>query len=172
LRRGRFLLLAVLVGGCSGPGLQSDWERAHLSETVQEEAVAPPRYPRAADLLAIDVPGSAGFRFFVDGASVAVGRDRVVRYALVARSAQGAQNVTYEGIRCDSREYRIYAVGHGDGTWGGSPTAWQTLRGSAVAPARRALEHSYFCADALPVRDTGEALAALRSPRRSPDTGD
>jgi hypothetical protein len=168
----RVLLLAAGLAGCSGAPLQSDWERAHLAETTPEEAAPAPRYPRAADLVPIDVPRSGEFRFFVDGSTVSVGRDRVVRYVLVGRSPSGAENVTFEGIRCDSREYRIYAVGEGRGTWGGAPTPWRTLRGSAVAPVRRALQRSYFCADARPVRDTEEAVAVLHSPPRSSNTFD
>jgi hypothetical protein len=169
----RYWLVALTaLAGCSGTPLQSDWERAHLADTTPEEVVAAPRYPRPADLVPIDVPGSADFRFFVDRATVAVGRDGIVRYVLVGRSPGGAENVSFEGIRCDSREYRIYAVGHGGGQWGGKPTPWHTLRGAEVAPVRRALQRSYFCADAMPVRDTAEAVAALRAPRRSSNTFD
>ena len=166
--------LVVLVGlaGCSGTPLQSDWERAHLAEITPEDAVTPPRYPRAGDLVPVDVPGSGSFRFFVDGATVSVGRDGTVRYVLVGRSPSGAENVSFEGLRCDSREYRIYAVGHDGGRWDSAPAPWHTLRGSAVAPVRRALQRNYFCADARPVRDSEEAVAALRSPRRSSNTFD
>ena len=167
-----WLLACLALAGCSGTPLQSDWERAHLAQLAPEEAVTPPRQPRAGDLVPLDVPGSADFRFFVDASTVSVGRDGTVRYVLVGRSPSGAENVSFEGLRCDSREYRIYAIGHEGGRWDDASGPWRALRGAAVAPVRRALERNYFCADARPVRDAQEAVAALRSPRRSSNTFD
>ncbi len=164
-------LLAVLAA-CSGAPLQSDWERAHLSETAQEELVPPPRYPRAADLVAVDVPAPSGLRFFIDPTTLSVGRDRVVRYVLIGRSASGIENVTFEGLRCTPREFRVYALGRADRSWGGSPGPWQTTRAADVSPARRALAEDYFCADGFPVRDAGEAVAALRRPPRAHQIAD
>jgi hypothetical protein len=164
LRAALFLLAALAA--CSGEPLQSDWERKHLSEIAPEVAAPPPRYPRAGDLVAVDVPAPSGVRFFVDATTLSVGTDRVVRYVLVGRSASGIDNVTFEGLRCSPREFRVYALGRPDRSWGGSPGAWQTTRSADVSPARRALAEDYFCADGLPVRDAGEAVAALhRAPR-------
>lgn len=161
------LLLVAALAACSDAPLQSDWERAHLSEIAPEEVVPPPRYPRAADLVPVDVPGPSGARFFVDASTLTVGKDRVVRYVLVGRSAAGIENVTFEGLRCSPREFRVYALARSDRTWGGSPTPWQRSRSADVLPARRALAEDYFCADAFPVRDTGEAVAALHRAARA-----
>lgn len=168
------LLAAAALAGCALPSdMRSDWERAHIATVTAEEQASPPRYPRAADLVAFDPGTSAsGFRFLVDAATLSVGRDGIVRYALVARSVEGVDNVTFEGMRCTTREYRIYAFGHEDGTWSARPGAWQTLRGSGVAPARRTLERDYFCRDGRPAYSVGEVVAALRTSHRSPDTGD
>ena len=38
--------------------------------------------------------------------------DGVTRYWVVLRSAQGAYNAMYEGVRCATHEYRTYAYGH------------------------------------------------------------
>lgn len=168
----RALLLLAGLAGCSSAPLQSDWERAHLGEVVEEEQVAMPRYPGDAELVPFEVSRAPGFRFFVDAASVAVGKDGVVRYALVARSPQGSDNVTFEGMRCATREYRIYAFGHADRTWAGAPGGWLSLRGSDVAPARRVLQRQFLCPDGQPVADRAQAVTALRNPRRSADTGD
>jgi hypothetical protein len=53
----------------------------------------------------------------VDPDSITMGKDGVARYTLVARSSSGAMNVSFEGIRCNPRERKIYAVGRSDGTW-------------------------------------------------------
>ena len=41
--------------------------------------------------------------------SLTVGTDGVVRYTVVVTSPAGARNVNYEGIRCDTYEWRLYA---------------------------------------------------------------
>ena len=160
----RTLFLLAALAACSDAPLQSDWERAHLSETAQEEVLPPPHYPSAGDLVPVDLPAPAGMRFFVDSATLSVGKDHVVRYVLVGRSASGARNVSFEGIRCSPREFRLYALGRADGGWGGSAGPWQSYRSSDVSAARRALAQDYFCADGFPVRDATEAEAALHRP--------
>jgi hypothetical protein len=159
LRRG--LVLAALLAGCApGPGLESDWERAHRQEGWEEERVALPAYPRAADLVEFAVPDVGQFRFFIDAASLSLGEDGVVRYALVARSPGGAENASFEGLRCETGEYRVYAVGHAeDRSWARSKGNWQAILASG-ARWRSALQRQYFCRQ--PVRDREEGLRRLR----------
>lgn len=158
MRRGLVLLLAL--AGCSSAPLQSDWERAHPEEGWREEQPAPPPYPRAGELLEFSVPEARSFRFFVDASTLSVDRDGVVRYVLVARAADGAQNVSYEGLRCATGEYRIYAIGRPDErSWSPAPGQWQPV---ASAP-RAVLQHEYFCRQTL--RDRDEAVRRLRDGR-------
>lgn len=170
----RIVLLVSLwaLAGCSNTPLQSDWERAHLGQTSEEDAVALPRYPRDADLLPLRISPGPGFRFFVDGSTLSVGKDRVVRYALVARSSQGPDNVTFEGMRCATREYRIYAFGHADHSWAQRESPWLPLRHSDAAPVRRELERQYLCPGGRPVDHAAEVRAALRHPGPASDVGD
>lgn len=159
--RSALALLLALVACGPRPVEQSDWERAHL-KGWQEEAVAPPAYPSAKSLVELAVPEARGFRFFVDGQTLAVGDDGVVRYVLVARSPDGAQNITFEGLRCATREYRIYAVGHRDQGWSGRATAWQPVGAGGAARWRTLLQRDYFCRNNQPIRDVAEGLRALR----------
>jgi len=72
-----------------------------------------PAYPRREALIPFFVSATTESDFLVDGASLSVADDGVVRYTLVARSRQGAESVSFEGIRCSSGEYRLYATGAG-----------------------------------------------------------
>ena len=74
----------------------------------KEMQVAPPPPLRTEGLIPIDVPGSS-LRFGVDPASISIGDDRIVRYVVVATSSRGAVNASYEGIRCDAGQVRLYA---------------------------------------------------------------
>jgi len=71
-----------------------------------------PAYPEDSDLVSLNLP-SRGDRYatYIDGKTLEVGEDSVVRYTVVIRSSSGVDNVIVEGIRCTTREYREYAYG-------------------------------------------------------------
>jgi hypothetical protein len=100
-----------------------------------------------------------------------VGEDGVVRYVLVARSSQGAQSVSFEGIRCSTSEYRIYATGTRDGGWTRSANPWREIALRSVQRWHNALRDEFFCPLGNPIRSAAEGVAALRRgehPSRTP----
>ena len=152
-------LALLLVAGCATQQM-SDWERSNIEARPAEESLVLPPYPAPGKLVAFSVADSGGFRFFIDAATLSVGSDGVVRYVMLARSPDGAHNVTFEGMRCAAGEYRIYALGRADGTWMESRSAWRPLRGAA--PRQAALYREYFCPQAQPIRDAAEGVRALQ----------
>jgi CNP1-like family len=159
LRRPALALAAALLAAACGspPRVESDWEKRNLQGPPAEEEVAPPAYPQAANLIEFRLPDAQGFRYFIDRTTLGVDKDGVVRYVLVARSGEGAQNVTYEGLRCQSAENRVFAVGQPDGTWVGARSAWRAIG----APRHFALHRDYFCPQGQPVGTTADAVRAL-----------
>jgi hypothetical protein len=157
-------LLVLALAGCGTPHDRSDWEREHASQLAPAPgaAVKPPAYPREGDLIEFYVAATSGFRFFVDPASLSVTEGGEVRYTLVARSSAGARNITYEGMRCNSGEVRLYAVGH-DGTWGGRAGDWRPIQPKSVQRWHNALFREYFCPQREPILNAQEGIAALRS---------
>ncbi len=129
----------------------------------QEIAVQFPAMPSEADLLPFDVSATATQRFALDAKSLTLGSDAVVRYTLVTQSAAGARNVSYEGIRCASLEYKIYALGHADGTWSRARRdQWQPIVNNAMNRQQAALVQDYFCMANSPAGGVGEMLRRLR----------
>ena len=157
----RALLIALLVAGCAPTPQMSDWEREHSQKNAVEEAVVMPPFPRGAKLIEFPMADAGGFRFFIDGGTLSVGKDGVVRYTLVAQSPSGVRNVTYEGLRCQSAEQRLYATGRADSTWVPSRTGWQSMQNAR--PWQRALYREYFCPQKLPIRDADEGVRALQA---------
>lgn len=157
------MLAAALaaLGGCGTPDQRSDWEREHEARLTTEPAAALPAYPRPDQLLEFEVAASRDFRFFVDAASLSLGPDKVVRYVLVARSGAGAETVTYEGMRCQNGEVRIYAVGR-DGAWAGRPGPWRVIEPRSVQRWHNTLFREYFCPQREPIASVREGLDALR----------
>jgi hypothetical protein len=144
--------------------VKSDWERENEDRLKQaeEEVVPPPPYDEARLIeLELGLAAQTDFRHYVDPASVSVGADRIVRYVVVGRSASGAQNVRFEGIRCPA-EYRVYAVGRPDGGWGGQPSEWRAVPKDARL-AENALSRRYFCPLRQAIGTAEEGVKALRA---------
>ena len=156
-------LALALVGCASAVDERSDWERKNAQKIAiaPDEPVTLPAYPRKDRLIPFFVAATSEFRFYVDAASVSVASD-VVRYALVARSSAGAENVTYEGMRCGTGEVRIYAIGR-DGEWVGKPGEWRPIQPRSYERWHNALYREYFCPSTQAIASREEAVAALRS---------
>lgn len=158
-----FLLLALHACGALAQD-KSDWERENEDRLKQaDEQVVPPPALDKARLIELKLGPAAvtDFHYYVDPATVSVGADRIVRYVVVGRSASGVENVRFEGIRCPG-EYRIYAVGRPDGSWGGQPTEWRWVPKEARA-AENALARRYFCPVKQAIRSPQEGVDALRA---------
>jgi hypothetical protein len=127
-----------------------------------EQATVLPAPPADSDLIAFFVSSASDFRFAIDQKSLSIGSDGVVRYTLIATSDQGARNITYEGIRCDTREYKIYAFGDASGklTERYDPV-WKRIDEAAANRQRAALFKDYLCPSGVPAR-VKEIVATLK----------
>lgn len=128
----------------------------------EQKAMLPP-YPEQRNLIGFDGGPTTDFRFFVDASSVTVDKDQVVRFVLVARSPAGAVNVSFEGLRCKTRERKLYAFGRADRTWAEARRVeWQKLSGTERNPYAAVLAEDFFCPARGIVRTPQEAVDALR----------
>jgi len=94
----------------------------------KEVEAPPPPALKLDGLIPIDVAGST-LRFGVAPASISVGSDGIVRYVVVASSTTGAVNAMYEGIRCDTGQYKVYARHNPDSGWKPAKDAeWRSLQ--------------------------------------------
>jgi hypothetical protein len=158
-----WLLVLGLVGCAAAPGPQSDWEKQNAQRLGgTEEQPAPPAYPAASELIEFYVGPTVAFKFFIDPRSISVGRDKVVRYTLVARSPTGVENVSYEGMRCPD-QYRIYALGRPEQkAWSVRPGDWRPIPRSYGSNSQYALARDFFCPHRDPVQTVAEAVDALQ----------
>ena len=87
----------------------------------------PASLPDPATLLRWTVADS-GNRYGVDPATYTRVSTNAARMIVVIETGGGARNVTMEGLRCDTAERKLLAIGRSDGTWSiarGQP--WQAL---------------------------------------------
>lgn len=130
---------------------------AHAQSNIEEEvddgnkawkemAVQLPSPPIAENLIPFYVSPTATQSFAIDAKSLSVGADDVVRYTLVATSTAGATNISYEGIRCQSMQRKLYAFGHPDGSWSRSRhDQWEPISANAANRQHAALATEFLC---------------------------
>jgi hypothetical protein len=105
-----------------------------------------PGAPQTADLVRIDVGPTVSHEYFVDSRSVSSGSDGVVRYSVLVKASGGAQSVSFEGMRCESSEVKLYAFGRPDGSWSRNKYArWSAIKARATGGYHRELFFHYFC---------------------------
>ena len=123
-----------------------------------------PEYPKPENYLPLRVSATTQFDFFIDAKSVRIGKDGVVRYSLIAKSPEGALNISFEGIRCSEGKFRIYAFGRDDKSWSEARSSqWQSM---PIDPrnAQRAVLHSqYFCPAGSIIDTPEEGVKGLRA---------
>lgn len=158
----RCVLLFAMGWAASGFAL-ADFEDDYESKQWQEIAVQLPVAPKSESLQSFYVSPTTDNRFLIDTATLTVGVDGVVRYVLVVETEGGARNVTFEGMRCVSRERRTYATGRRDGAWSKSRNNdWSRIQDVPTNRQHAALFMEYFCPEGTIVRDVSEAVRALR----------
>ena len=153
------LLLSCLTMGLAHAGFEEDDE---VKQWTEAEVEFPP-LSRQEDFLMVQVSAATDNQFFIDQATLSVGKDGVVRYVLLVLTQGGARNVSFEGIRCESREHRIYASGRPDGSWSKSRNnSWRRILDQYANRISAALFIDYFCPNGVIVRDAADARDALR----------
>jgi hypothetical protein len=127
-----------------------------------------PQMPEDDSLLEVDVIDASRNRYFIDANSVSVGQDAVIRMTLVTEHRGGARTVTYEGIRCETREYRLYAIGGPDGWTKPKSSRWRPVPLTGYKNIRGILLVEHVCDGGVP-RKADAVVKALRYPQVSPN---
>lgn len=128
----------------------------------QELEVQFPKAPVRENLLPLYVSAASDNKFYIDGSSLSVGADQVIRYVMVVETPGGAHNVTFEGMRCESRSRRIYGAGRLDGSWSKARNSdWVRILDAYANRQHAALFLEYFCPFGNSVRTAAEARDAL-----------
>jgi hypothetical protein len=117
-----------------------------LVEKWKESDVAVPPYPNDRDLLAVPMPSADTLKIYVDRQSISRAPDLVARFTLVVESPSGARSVFYDGLRCETRQYKTYAIGTANRTF--VPVEhppWRVIPRPEINAFRDYLYRSYVC---------------------------
>jgi hypothetical protein len=167
------VVLAVALPGCgasTAPSLKKP-QRGMTQEiggVIEEKAFKEteaelPVYPQEAGLLEFLPRRNSAFHSYIDGQSLSIGEDRVVRYSMLIKSPSGAVNTSYEGLRCKTSEYKVYAFGTDGSQWAKVPDPqWQKIP-RLTGDFRFALYKDYYCdVEAIAGRNAKDLIANLK----------
>jgi hypothetical protein len=159
------LLALTAASAAAQTSFEEDFD--NREKAWKEIEVQLPAPPRDENLIGFDVGPTARLSYAIDAKSLSIGSDDVVRYTLVAKSPGGATTVSYEGIRCKSKEKKLYAFGHADGSWGRSHRdSWEPLTSDKVSPQQNALASDYFCSEGTIAGNVAAILDRMRRQAR------
>lgn len=166
----RLTLLAALGAACLSPLAQAEYHNERFNQNYVWEADKPweekpiplPAYPDGAHWQSFEVGPTTRNQHAIDTHTLSIGEDGVVRFALRVQSPDGAETLTFDGLRCETREHKRYAIGRSDTqTWSPSRLAqWRRLeQGQAVL---RTVEEDYLCPDRSPARNVAEVIKRMK----------
>jgi hypothetical protein len=161
----RMLFVAVLLTAAPAAAQWREWENEFDEDKKgwrELEARLPP-HPKPENLARIKTGSASGHEFYVDTASVTVGEDGVTRYTAVIKTSGGATNTLFEGMRCETREEKLYAIGRTDGGWARARNPkWQRVVLRELVPYRHTLYHDFFCASGAKPTPVSQVVDALK----------
>ena len=147
------IALFAAIGGCA------------QAPTTPPAPLVLPAYPAPGNLLEFAVSKGTSNRFLLDRTSLRIDPEHETRLTIVVRTAQGVETVTHEAVRCQSAEYRIYAIGRNDGSWSLlQDPPWRRIREARGNRHRAALATEYLCEGATSVLTAEAVFAAMRNP--------
>jgi tetratricopeptide (TPR) repeat protein len=90
-----------------------------LIEQFQAAKVANPRFVQARVLLGVTLYslGDSAAALAEWKEALTVDPDKIVRFVLLIRTPGGVNNVRFSGLRCNTREWKDYALARADHTW-------------------------------------------------------
>lgn len=154
------------AGASSSNSGMSDDDDYDDGKSWQEAKTEIPPQPQAANLVSFYVSPTATMNFFIDVNSISAGSDGVVRYTLVSKSQGGAENISYEGIRCQTYESKSYAFGQKDGSWSRARlSGWKQISESSGNRQHAALAKDFLCQDGMIAGKVEDIRSRLRSNR-------
>ena len=145
-------VLALATGACLAQlvDLDPDWKEVQVP--------APPAL-KTDKLLPLEMPRYLTTRFGVDADSIRVTTDGIVRYVMVTTAPGGSTYGSYEGIRCQTAEFKVYAKTNSGGQW--TPVTdpqWRPLNANMPSQHALALARQGACNGRAMAEPSSEAI--------------
>jgi hypothetical protein len=139
------LVLAACLAACAGDPLQSGLDPFAPMVFKEGTTAMPLNPPNQKTLVPFYVSQRTVFKFAVDTDSILIGADGVTRYIVVITNPSGGQQAQYEGVRCDSFQWRLYGTYESTG-WKENPLgSWKNIQSDIPNRYQASLAQGAFC---------------------------
>jgi hypothetical protein len=139
------LALSLAFAGCAGDPLESGVDPFAPMVFKEGTTAMPLNPPSKATLQPFYVSQQTIFKFAVDTDSILIGNDGITRYTVILTSPNGNSQVQYEGIRCDSFQWRLYGTFESS-TWKENPlSSWRNIQSNISNRYQASLAQGAFC---------------------------
>ncbi|MFM2030227.1 MAG: hypothetical protein RL517_1420 [Pseudomonadota bacterium] len=139
------LAIGLTLIACAGDPLESGLDPYAPMIYKEGTTAMPLNPPNKSKLQPFYVSPQTIFKFEVDTSSILVGNDGITRYIVVLTSPNGNTQAQYEGIRCNSFQWRLYGTFE-SGVWRENPLSnWRDIQEHAPNRYQAALAQGAFC---------------------------
>jgi hypothetical protein len=139
------LALSLAIAGCAGDPLESGVDPFAPMIFKEGTTAMPLNPPNKATIQPFYVSQQTIFKFAVDTDSILIGNDGITRYIVILTSPNGNSQVQYEGIRCDSFQWRLYGTFE-NGVWKENPlSSWNPIKDHTPNRYQAALAQGALC---------------------------
>ena len=130
---------------CAGDPMQSGLDPFAPMVFKEEKTVLPINPPNQSTLVPFYVSQTTIFKFAIDTNSIVIGADGVTRYTVVITNPSGGTQTQYEGIRCDTYQWRLYGS-FDNNKWYENPlSSWDTIKTKVPNRYQAALASGAMC---------------------------
>lgn len=141
------VIFSVVIGlmACASDPMESGLDPFAPMVFKEGETTLPLNPPNQETLVPFYVSNNAVFKFAIDTDSISADPDGVTRYTVVMTSPNGNQQTQYEGIRCDSFQWRLYG-NFDNGKWKENTlSSWKDIKDHNPNRYQAALAQGAFC---------------------------
>ena len=112
----------------------------------KESNVTIPSYPDDRNLLLVPMSVNDTLKIYIDSKSISRAPDLVARFSLIVESPSGARSVFYDGLRCETGQYKTYAIGTSDHSFEAVKNPrWREIPRGEINAFRDNLYRHYIC---------------------------
>ena len=158
------LLIAFILTACAGTTPDA-YEDPFAPKIFKEETVVPLpiKPPATANLIPFHVSQHSVFKFSIDPDSIRIDPDGVTRYVLVITNPSGSQQVNFEGIRCETFQFALYATLNSSSIWQANQRkTWTDIKNNEANRYHGALAQGAFCNNKSQVKNKSLILDSLQ----------
>jgi len=136
---------ATVLMACAGDPMVSGLDPFAPMVFKEGKTTLPLNPPNKSTTLPFYVSETTIFKFAIDTNSIAIGSDGITRYIVVITNPSGGEQIQYEGIRCDSYQWRLYGT-FDNNKWRENPLgAWVAIKSKVPNRYQASLASGAIC---------------------------